>query len=526
MATYSRPGVFVNEVALPQVINTVNNGSAVGVFVGAFPKGPVTPTLVSSWTEFVKLFGKPSTSYNGPSAVYHFFANGGTNTYIVRSVGTVNGLDPVSAANASVTLTDSSDVDSLDIIAKNPGTWANSKLYVEVTAGPDAATFNITVSEDIAGSVQIVEQFRDLSILESNSRYVVPVLAAGSKYVTASRGVYTGDVPAAAGLKVLSGGDSAVDQYVADNGNANKALVEADYVTALGLLDVLTNPLVINLPDVAYLYAAGGDNDDYAAQVSIYTTLVDYVDTRGDAFAVVDTARGLEVADALDAAADSKGAANGSNAAIYYPWVAVSDTLRNIPGATVLVPPGPAVIGKYLSTDAARGVFKTPAGLGTNIALAVATERRFTNAELDSLNAAAVPVNAIRNVPGAGIVIMGGRTLKNVTGDRYINVRRTLIHLKKELEDRSAFAVFENNDYRLWNAITSALSGYLLDFWSNGGLRGATPQEAFYVKCDSTTNTQADIFNGQVNIEIGVALEYPAEFIVISLGQITGNASL
>lgn len=525
MTAYSRPGVFVNEVALPQVLDTVDNGSAIGVFIGALPKGPVTPTLVSSWTEFVKTFGKPSTSFYTPTAVFNFFANGGRNAYIVRSAGTVDGVTPVSAAYAGVTLTDDADADTLDIIAKDPGTWANSNLYVEVVA-QTSSTFGILVYETISGSTQVVEQFSDLSLDAENSRYVAAVLGALSKYVSADRAAYTGGLPAAAGLKALSGGASATDAAVVSNGNVARALVSADYATAYELLDTIVNPLVINLPDVAYYYAAGGDGDDATAQAGIYADLVDYCDTRGDAFAIVDTPKGLSAQDAIDFAVDAKGAAAGSNAAVYYPWIAVSDTMRNIPGATTLVPPGGAVLGQYLATDAARGVFKTPAGLGNAIALAVATERRFTNSELDTLNSAAIPVNAIRNVPGAGIVIMGGRTLKNTVGDRYVNVRRTLIYLKKELENLSSFAIFENNDTRLRNALSSTLSGFLLQFWTQGGLRGVKPQDAFYVKCDSTNNSDADLLNGQVNVEIGVALEYPAEFIVINIGQITGSARI
>jgi phage tail sheath protein FI len=120
---------------------------------------------------------------------------------------------------------------------------------------------------------------------------------------------------------------------------------------------------------------------------------------------------------------------------------------------------------------------------------------------------------------------MGGRTFNNTTGERYINVRRTMIFLKKELTDRSNFAVFENNDARLWNQIRSSLGNFLRSVWAQQGLRGATAAEAFYVKCDSSNNSATDILNGKVNIEIGVALEYPAEFIVISIGQITGSAT-
>jgi phage tail sheath protein FI len=182
-------------------------------------------------------------------------------------------------------------------------------------------------------------------------------------------------------------------------------------------------------------------------------------------------------------------------------------------------------MGIYLATDASRGVFKTPAGYGTRVANAVAVESSLTNANLDDLNVAAAPVNAIRNIPGAGIVIMGGRTMNNTPGERYINVRRSLIFLKHELNARSTFAVFENNDTILQNQLRTALGNFLRTYWAQGGLRGSTPAQAFYVKCDAQNNSSADLAAGRVNIEVGVAVEYPAEFIVISIGQITGSAT-
>jgi phage tail sheath protein FI len=120
---------------------------------------------------------------------------------------------------------------------------------------------------------------------------------------------------------------------------------------------------------------------------------------------------------------------------------------------------------------------------------------------------------------------MGGRTLNNSTGERYINVRRSMIFLKKEITDRSSFAVFENNSEILWNQLRTAIGNFLRNYWSQGGLRGASPEQAYYVRCDATNNTPTDILNGRVNIEVGVAVEYPAEFVVISIGQITGSAS-
>jgi phage tail sheath protein FI len=119
---------------------------------------------------------------------------------------------------------------------------------------------------------------------------------------------------------------------------------------------------------------------------------------------------------------------------------------------------------------------------------------------------------------------MGGRTLRNTSNERYINVKRSLIYIKKELENRSQFALFENNDPNLWRRLNTTLSGFLLNFWQSGGLRGATAAQAFFVRVDSSTTSFTDIQNGIVNIEIGVALQYPAEFVVIKLSQLTGNA--
>jgi phage tail sheath protein FI len=56
---------------------------------------------------------------------------------------------------------------------------------------------------------------------------------------------------------------------------------------------------------------------------------------------------------------------------------------------------------------------------------------------------------------------------------------------------------------------------------NQGGLRGDTAAQAFYVKCDVENNPNESIAQGEVHIEVGVALQYPAEFVVINLSQKT-----
>jgi hypothetical protein len=187
-----------------------------------------------------------------------------------------------------------------------------------------------------------------------------------------------------------------------------------------------------------------------------------------------------------------------------------------------LVGPAGSVAGVYLATDAAVGPFKSPAGLRAGISTAVATERLLAPVDLDSLNSGTAPVNAIRNLPGANVVIMGARTLlQDGTANRYVATRRSLLFLKSQLKSTTRFAIFENNDETLWSRVRTAVSVLLNDYRNQGGLRGENPSDSFYVICDATNNSAASIAQGIVNIEVGVALEYPAEFIQINLTQTT-----
>jgi len=507
MASYSRPGVFINEVPLPQLVALADNGQARGAFLGAFAQGPTAePVLIQSWYDFGKTFGSVSDSYPATWSVYSFFANGGRSAYIKRVVGS-------GATGASVVLRDraGTPLSTLRVTAKSAGTWGNA-LTAEVTAA-STTTFNLIIS-DANG---ILEQFTDLSMSTTNSRYCVAYVNSASYYVTltnlASGTAAPANMPEVAGVKAFTSG--------ADG----SAPTRANYQTALTTFDPITNPMIMINADASYAFASGGETGARAAKVLLDNDVTAYADARGDVFALIDPPAGSTTAEAITYAVDGCGAVDGGNAAMYFPWVVIPDLLKSAPGATRLVGPAAIAAGKYLETDASRGVFKTPAGFGTKINSAVALERSLTNTELDNLNAASKPVNAIRNVPGGGIVIMGGRTLNNSTGERYINVRRSMIFLKKEITDRSSFAVFENNSEILWNQLRTAIGNFLRNYWSQGGLRGASPEQAYYVRCDATNNTPTDILNGRVNIEVGVAVEYPAEFVVISIGQITGSAS-
>ena len=498
--TYGRPGVYISERLLPAPIAVTGTANAAGAAIGAFAQGPESVTLVTSWYDFVKKFGGYNASYPATFGVGAFFQNGGSELYVRRVLGD-------GAAAASSVLPRSGSGDAIgSVAAKNKGTDGNN-LRVQLFAAANS-TYNFVVyreggvspTDSEASNDVIVEQYNNIVLDDTlSSDYIETVVNASSEYVTVS---ITDNVtaPAVARLPLTSG----------VNGDAPEA---ADYTAVLDGFTVLERPLVLFAPEI--MTALGASNGK-----TVQDALISWA-AANNSFAVLDTDDSLTPSAALTYAT---GLAASSYAAVYYPNVFIADPLGRSATALRKVGPAGAVAGLYIFTDKQIGPFKAPAGVTATLRGVVAPERALTSAELDSLNSANQPVNAIRSLPGAGIVSMGARTLlQDGTANKYVNMRRSLIYIRKSLNDLTQFALFENNDERLWARIRTTLSLFLNDYRNQGGLRGTTEAEAFFVKCDAENNTNDSIANGEVRIEVGVALQYPAEFVVITLSQKTAN---
>jgi len=74
--------------------------------------------------------------------------------------------------------------------------------------------------------------------------------------------------------------------------------------------------------------------------------------------------------------------------------------------------------------------------------------------------------------------------------------------------------------------VKRTINAFLARVWLDGALFGATPGEAFWVKCDGENNTSETIDAGQLIVEIGIAPVKPAEFVVFRIAQFSGGASL
>jgi len=206
-----------------------------------------------------------------------------------------------------------------------------------------------------------------------------------------------------------------------------------------------------------------------------------------------------------------------SYTAYYMPWLLVDDPRA---GAALEVHPGGHVAGAIVQNDLRRGVWKAPANIPI-LGIAGLTHK-INRQEQETLNQQGV--NALRNLPGRGILIWGTRTTSKDSVLKYINLRRYTIYLEKSIQDGTQWAVFENNGETLWGNVKRAIDDFLVNQFKNGALFGVTPQEAFFVKCDRTTMTQSDLDDGRLVCLVGVAPVRPAEFIIFRICQLTADA--
>ena len=211
------------------------------------------------------------------------------------------------------------------------------------------------------------------------------------------------------------------------------------------------------------------------------------------------------------------------SAAVYFPRIIAIDPLAN--GRQRSFAASGAIAGVWAATDAASGVWKAPAGQGAALTGVVGLAASLTDAESDLLNPKGI--NALRNFPGLGTVVWGARTLRGADqfADEYkfIPVRRMALFIESSIQTGTQWAVFEPNDERLWAQLRSSVDAFMAQLFRQGAFQGATASQAFFVKCDATTTTQADIDAGFVNIQVGFAPLRPAEFVVLVIGQMAGR---
>lgn len=250
--------------------------------------------------------------------------------------------------------------------------------------------------------------------------------------------------------------------------------------------------------------------------VRVQQILIDACDTHGGRMALLDPPMDVDAGNLLSQYRDRL---RGTNAAIYYPWLVVRDAGTD---GKRKVPPCGHVGGVYATTDRRVGVFKAPANVELQGVLDLS--RTISNADQDDLNPAGV--NALRAFPGRGIRVWGARTISRDPLWRYVSVRRLFMTAGRWIERNLASMAFEPHDTRLWARIARELNAYFNSLFEAGALKGASPAEAFFIKCDAETNPPAERDSGVVVAEIGLAPSIPNEFVVVRISVATSGVTI
>jgi uncharacterized protein len=293
---------------------------------------------------------------------------------------------------------------------------------------------------------------------------------------------------------------------------------------ALAALEPVDHLDLVAVPDAMTLYEKPGANQsdlrlDAEAVIRLQREMLRHCEAAGGRLAILDALPGHDPAEVKAYRQTlALGMAEPLNGALYYPWLNT--------GAGRLVPPCGHVAGIFARSDARTGVHKAPANeevlgvldLGVFAEESGQLKRRailIDNSIQDQLNPEGI--NCLRAFPGRGIRVWGARTISREPDWRYINVRRVFLTLHRWIEINMGWANFEPHTPALWVRINRALRAYLIELWRAGALVGETAEQAFYVKCDSETNPPELRNTGQLVTEIGLALNAPAEFVVVRI---------
>ena len=535
-ASYGAPGVYIEEQPSGSMpIEGV--GTAVAAFVGfterydveqGDPTDPdgVKPQLVTSWPQYERVYGGFVRGAMLPHAVRGFFENGGSKAYICRIPG---GSADGGSGDGNPTLVlpaaDNPQTPSLQLSALNPG----ANLEVEVV--PPAAAEGEDAGAASGGEYtlrvyeggQLREELGGLQFSGRSARTVERTVNERSKFLRVEMQPLQGAslaerTPAAGRYTLQSPPVSAVEVSVNDlAGN------ESDRTGYSGLA-IAENVTMVAVPDLVTVATKEDGSIDEELFLGAQKQLIDFCEASHNKMAILDTPPGLNATRALEWR--SRLARDSAFAALYYPNVVVPNPLAR-PGATngelyLTVPTAGHVAGVWARTDAARGVWKAPANEAVRGIIRL--ENDVTNGEQDLLNPEGV--NCIRSFGSYGTKIWGARTLaKTDPSWRYINVRRLFNFVEESIQRGTQWAVFEPNDFDLWQRVKRNITSFLRGLWTQGALVGATPEQAFYVLCDASNNPPSSVDEGKLIVEVGIAPVKPAEFVIFRISQWQGGGS-
>lgn len=279
--------------------------------------------------------------------------------------------------------------------------------------------------------------------------------------------------------------------------------------TGLGLFEDIEDISIVAAPGSTFGY------EDAAYQHTAQTIidhLISHAERMGYRFAILDSGNSQSISGvlAMRKRIDSK------HAALYYPWLRVLDPVTS---TEISLPSSGFVAGIYARTDAERGVHKAPANEVVHGAIGL--EVAINQGQQDLLNPEGI--NCFLVLPGRGVLLWGARTISSDPEWKYVSVRRYMNYLERSIDRGTQWTVLEANGEALWATLRRTIEDFLLKEWRNGALLGTKPEQAYFVKCDRSSMSQADIDEGRLVCLLGVALLKPAEFVIVHLARWTAD---
>ncbi|HKQ04329.1 MAG TPA: phage tail sheath C-terminal domain-containing protein [Blastocatellia bacterium] len=545
MRTYRTPGVyFERQDAAASLIGPLRTDIA--GFVGVAERGPLHKGVkIESLTQFMNVFGGKIAQGYLAYAVEGFFKNKGQTCWVVRVA------DPATARVASLDISDDAGTHILRITAGSPGSWGNRILVRWLIRGDQILSLTLhfpdgteqlerdplRFSQTEGPEGQALEpdalpasRLTPLVTIERSTpkKRLSPAQAQAVAPIRALQGWLVGGSDGLAGIKPehFSGegtpfdkpwGLAALEQVkevsvVAMPDIMPKLPVSADEKPPLfdcTSLDV-QQPETFKQPEAEFPPAFGSEQILILQQAMIM-----HCERLRYRVAILDMPNGSLPSNPLlpEAAAKwGRGLGSSSFAALYYPWIMVDDPLL-LTGLVRIIPPSGHLAGIYARSDFARGVHKPPA----NDMIEGAVDLSFTVDDILHGFLNDNRVNALRPFAGRGLRVYGARTLS--TDLRFVNVRRLLSMIEKAIDQGTQWTVFEPNNDLLRREMDRVVRSYLQTLFRKGMLDGATPEEAYFVKCDESINPPEQIDTGRVVCQVGVQPPYPAEFVVVVIGK-------
>jgi phage tail sheath protein FI len=554
---YYHPGVYIEE--LPGLPTIQSVATSIPIFVG------ITETLppsslnvaqpVNGWADYQAKYGQFVFGSQTSAAVYQFFAGGGTKCYVVgvnpgdssKAAPSAAVLDPavkitVTAACIGDWQKDLLTVATADVVqppGKDPSNFFS--VYVLVLASAlvtpktvwasllkayvkSNSSITITLENKAYYVLENFRSFASAPFLSQNADVSNQQLTKMANLINAKSMFIRVSCAKGAGLSAMQDRNK-VKAFAGGSFGTGSSYVDATY-------QALSSPQDASLvatPDAAAVDIALDYSKASDYKAVIITGIMQALTNKRlrNLFYVIDapfvgdyagTNTG-SIGDFVQGTKDNQ-PLSSEYAACYYPWPVVRNPIS---GSSVPVPPSGAVLGCYASTDENAGVHVSPAGaVNGHIPTATSLTQWVTEIDQDSLNPAGI--NAIRSIPGYGITVYGARTLAGPGEWQYVAVRRFVTFFEQSVKTFLETIVFAPNDEMLWATASAVVTAFARQLWQQGALMGATPKDAFFVTCDDTNNPPDQRKQGILIIDVGLAVIYPAEFVVLRVSQRTSAA--